>query len=903
VRTISANESAILTATGGRKTRVRVKVKDSGGTFRDLTTYPGLNLVLGCDWGEGVDSPGMDADIQLKRESEKISLAPLMTASPLNRAFAYPGSYAKLIDVAREVQIETATVADGVEPVLGDWSLQFHGYIDVTDAASGPNLTLRCADQQAKLRDTYIERERAYAFAQGGNATKGCDYWRPSMTYSGTGARGIPTEAKKNGHFYRITTSGTTGSTEPAWPTGAGATVTDGTVVWTESGSTSITAGTAVQTVIQQIIDDNLGSGVFTLEVPASPGWSIKAYKQERMSVWDAIKKLADQIGWDIRFKWHSGSSSFKLTLYSPDRAKVVPNRTFGPSERYPLKELSVDVAWIRNAVQVVYNDSADLDAQKRPKRKTVVRTDPTSVTAYGRRFCEVAEGETSNIDSATEANTLADAILSDLANPVADHACELPYFRHVELSDLLRWSSDSLHYDSNQDLAVTSYRHHIGNDGKGRTDIKTRGKPSAGEKRWHRKMDRDRHTLDLDNTGSISFLATDVVGGTKISILGTEQKAALEQHYAIHLSDSAGFTPSTSNLVSQGAATEVVVPDLIPGKTYYYKVTAFGNNRSRPVTSQPSAEQSFVAGRASSGHIREGIALGHYPLNGGFETRTDATGMPDHWFVDAPTEVGDDILVKEDGNGISGGRYLRLQPSVGSNAFAAAHSAKIPIVNERADGSTRYAGLNRCSAWLKMATSNNAANDLEIYCRGYDYAGTIIGVVASVVVNAASKTGHWQRVEWFIDLTGDAGYRSVDLGFSAPHTSGQFLLDLDEVRIEHLGTPWYAVGDTTKFTDNYEAIPGFQNSWVNYGGEMDAAFRRDRVGRVDVKGLIKSGTIGNVPAFTLPAGYRPTKDMRFAIASNSAFGLCWVLANGEVRIPQGNNTWVDLSGVCFETF
>lgn len=46
----------------------------------------------------------------------------------------------------------------------------------------------------------------------------------------------LPTSA--NGHKYRVSTAGTTGATEPAWPTGAGATVASGTVVFTEIGST-----------------------------------------------------------------------------------------------------------------------------------------------------------------------------------------------------------------------------------------------------------------------------------------------------------------------------------------------------------------------------------------------------------------------------------------------------------------------------------------------------------------------------------------------------------------------------------------------------------------------------------------------------------------------------------------
>lgn len=40
--------------------------------------------------------------------------------------------------------------------------------------------------------------------------------------------------ATPNGHIYRCTTAGTTGSGEPTWPTTNNGTVTDGTAVWTE---------------------------------------------------------------------------------------------------------------------------------------------------------------------------------------------------------------------------------------------------------------------------------------------------------------------------------------------------------------------------------------------------------------------------------------------------------------------------------------------------------------------------------------------------------------------------------------------------------------------------------------------------------------------------------------------
>ena len=41
-----------------------------------------------------------------------------------------------------------------------------------------------------------------------------------------------------NGHIYKCTVAGTTGASEPTWPTGTGETVVDGTVTWTEDGFT-----------------------------------------------------------------------------------------------------------------------------------------------------------------------------------------------------------------------------------------------------------------------------------------------------------------------------------------------------------------------------------------------------------------------------------------------------------------------------------------------------------------------------------------------------------------------------------------------------------------------------------------------------------------------------------------
>jgi hypothetical protein len=54
--------------------------------------------------------------------------------------------------------------------------------------------------------------------------------WTPSTALTLNTLR-VP--STRTGYVYKVTTAGTTGTTEPTWPTTTGGTVTDGSVVWT----------------------------------------------------------------------------------------------------------------------------------------------------------------------------------------------------------------------------------------------------------------------------------------------------------------------------------------------------------------------------------------------------------------------------------------------------------------------------------------------------------------------------------------------------------------------------------------------------------------------------------------------------------------------------------------------
>lgn len=883
VRTPTAAETQVLAATGGRRALVRVKVKDSGGTFRDLSTYPGTNLVLGATFREDVDSAGLTGEVSLQREEEALSLAPLMEDSPLNRGFNPAASYAPLLALRREVQIERAIVADEVEPGAGDWVLAFHGYLDRVDSG-GEAVALEARDLSAKLLDTFIEEERVYAHAQGANALKGLRIFELGTAYV-LNELVMPSETRRNAHFYKVTTAGTVSSTvEPAWPTGGGATVGSGTAVFTEVGATSTSAGTPVEDVIQQIIDDNLGAGVVTLEVPVSPSWDIKWFLQRRDATLTGIRALVDQIGWDLRFLWDSGSSSYKLTLIEPDRAKTTPDHTFAASEVLEVQGLAQRLDMIRNAVRVVYSDSTDLDPQGRPKRKRLTVTDATSITAYGRRFMEVAEGESSNIDSSAEATTMAEAMRDDLSTPVAELSVTVPFFPWVELGDLYRFTANEIHFTSDQDLAVSGYEHTF--DGEtARTRFDLRGKPSAGARRHLAKellaQPGDRHDFGLANSGGLSAIFEPVAGGARVAVAVAEGKNSHQSNVELHVSEVAGFTPDSSSLVAAGRVRQMNLNDLLPGKEYYASLISYSFNGERIVRSLPSTEQSFVAGYTTAKYLSPGQDYGLFPYNGSFED-LDSSDANRPWHWEMVTGTWDDEI------------YMRNADSAsahsGANNLAFTNQtttvAKIKSYPFPVSGSDSYL----VSVWRQNLSDTGT---WHVKVEWLDYAQTTISTSTVLTIDVTDAVSTWKQSIARVSAPSTATYARVRLERNAAAGGAGFIIG--EVRVARYPVeqePWTA--------------PSLGASWVNFGSTYSTAgYRLDANGAVHLRGLIKDGT--TTPAtvlFTLPAGYRPEHDLVLvSVASGSAVAELRVRTNGDVEFHAGSATWTSLDGLTFRAY
>ena len=236
--------------------------------------------------------------------------------------------------------------------------------------------------------------------------------------------------------------------------------------------------GVAVETEMQQILTDN-STGV-TLYTPTSPSWNVKEWIQQKEPVMTALRRLAQQIGWECKYRWDSGTSAWRLTLYQPDRTKSTADYTFGADDNLVYdKKPAIDDTNIRNAVKVIYTDAVGQD----PTEVTV--TDATSISDYGRRYMEIQEDSSSNIDTSTEANLMANAILNDLKDPILNVQVDSAYLFFVETGDLYTFpADDGYNWSSDTDLAVTAYTHKLTRK-SARTMLTLQGKVTGAYRNW----------------------------------------------------------------------------------------------------------------------------------------------------------------------------------------------------------------------------------------------------------------------------------------------------------------------------------------------------------------------------------------------------------------------------------
>lgn len=395
-------------------------------------------------------------------------------------------------------------------------------------------------------------------------------------------------------------------------------------------------SGDDIENVMQDILDDhvNTSPGVpYTLNVPSSPGFATLEYQQTKTHVMEALRTLADLVGWDVRMRFDSGSGTFKLTLFVPDRSPSGVDHTFNVDTYNDITKLSQTLDAIRNAVAVIFENSLNND-----ERTKVTVTDAGSISQFGRRYMEITEGSSSQIDTPTEATAMATAAVNDLKLPGADQGVSMPYFWPAEVGDFYRFEANGVHYDSDLDAGVSSVRHSFTQTSIG-TVLATRGKPATGVDRWLAKEARagnapGANLLPPDAAGTIS--ATPGVGSVLVQYdEPTDPEWATSEVYA----DTSAISvptypakPSPTLLVASGRTNKFAVTGLTPRTQYHFLILTI-NNKGEWIS---STSQIQVATQ-EVGPYHENLDGQQDQLlrNNDFNVYTLGTAlMPDRWDV-----------------------------------------------------------------------------------------------------------------------------------------------------------------------------------------------------------------------------------------------------------------------------
>lgn len=100
-----------------------------------------------------------------------------------------------------------------------------------------------------------------------------------------------------------------------------------------------------------------------------------------------------------------------------------------------------------------------------------------------------------------------------------------------------------------------------------------------------------------------------------------------------------------------------------------------------------------------------------------------------------------------------------------------------------------------------------------------------------------------------------------------------------------------------------------YLNGWTTYDANHHPGQYRKHNGMVQLRGLIRSGTMG-ADAFVLPVGYRisdgpdaTVNNVHFGVLSNALPGDVWVRGDGGVLIAKGDPAWVELAQITYPAF
>ncbi|MCP3060977.1 fibronectin type III domain-containing protein [Myxococcus sp. K38C18041901] len=633
------------------------------------------------------------------------------------------------------------------------------------------------------------------------------------------------------------------------------------------------TVGVPVQSIIQSLCNDN-GMASFGLYVPVDPLSQRGKYRQKVEPILDAVRTLAQRIGWDCRMKWRASAGSYALTLYAPDRLQTVEEWAYGPDEYQDLDSVTRQLVDIRTDVEVVYSDRNDLDDSGVPKRKRVTASNPTARAQVGRRWMQVAEEDTSNINTQAEAQRLADAAVADLSVSPLTVSLTVDPHPGMELGDVVRLEPDGVRLDTAHWLAVQELEHECATDGTARMKLVLRGQPSTSVREWLERDARPGIAPSAPFTGPAApqqLKTTPTVNGFTVAWTPAPSGPKWDE-YELHVSREAGFTPSSATFRTRGKATSFHVPDLLPGVTYFCRV--MGRDAKGNVGA-PSEAVAVTTAYVTPATLLPGVAFGDSPPNPDFEAWSTQSSPPDAWTM---------------GQGLWGGHA-----QVTEDAFTGRRAVRLLANGTRLDSQAMIARPGDRYSVDALASASASGPVLTVQLCWYDGA---FNLLSTSDTSRALPSGGWQRLTGF--HAAPVGTRYVQVRLLAWLGLDGNWAYVDSVRLERVGglvEPWATI--------RTDQLNDLENGWTPWDvSAWPLGYYKNSDNEVSMRGLVRPGTVGYVTVYRMPAGYRPSSPRVLPLPTSHGMGMGQLNPDGTLQVyavPQGT-AWVSLDGVRYRT-
>lgn len=249
-----------------------------------------------------------------------------------------------------------------------------------------------------------------------------------------------------------------------------------------------------MEDVLAAILTDNSFIASQDLLVEGTPDFTIVEYMQQPIKVLDALRLIAQQRGWDLRW-FHSKHA---LRCYDPDRERTLIDAVITKNDYISVDRLDINDVDVRNQVMVWFGQETGAMSQ-------VYMEDFNSIAQHGPRLVQIPMRRIKQLSNITVATRYCSLALEDMKDPLADQQVTMPFFPIVELNDFYRYVANQDHYDMDQHWAISGYSHEFSAT-SGTTTLETRGKPMAAFRDYRRGID-DAVAMSVEAPPAITYL------------------------------------------------------------------------------------------------------------------------------------------------------------------------------------------------------------------------------------------------------------------------------------------------------------------------------------------------------------------------------------------------------------